>query len=81
MDTLKDNPYFVNAFSINIKLNLAKEKIFLNIYNKLYSDYKINQINNHIPYYNYLKINNKLPIKNIIVSGPGHGDRNPARRY
>lgn len=66
IDTLKDNPYFVNAFSINIKLNLAKEKIFLNIYNKLYSDYKINQINNHIPYYNYLKINNKLPIKNII---------------
>nr|AQX36052.1 hypothetical protein [Saccharomyces paradoxus] len=66
MDTLKDNPYFVNAFSINIKTNLTKENILPNIYNKMYSDYKINQINNHIPYYNYLDMNNKLPIKNFM---------------
>nr|AQX35993.1 hypothetical protein [Saccharomyces paradoxus] len=37
MDTLKDNPYFVNAFSINIKTNLTKENILPNIYNKMYS--------------------------------------------
>nr|AQX36116.1 hypothetical protein [Saccharomyces paradoxus] len=66
MDTLKDNPYFVNAFSINIKTNLTKENILPNIYNKMYSEYKINQINNHIPYYNYLNMNNKLPIKNFM---------------